>query len=42
MMFFLVVINSYESISNKTIGLALFIVLMLAMFPKSGSATPAA
>jgi hypothetical protein len=42
MMFFLVVINSYESIANKTIGLALFIVLMLAMFPKAGSATPAA
>jgi hypothetical protein len=42
MVFFLVVINSYESISNKTIGLSLFIVLMLAMFPKAGSVAPAA
>lgn len=33
--FFLVVINSYESIANKTVGLALFVVLMLAMFPKA-------
>jgi hypothetical protein len=35
MAFFLVVINSYESVANKTMGLALFIVLMLAMFPKA-------
>jgi len=34
MVFFLVIINSYESISNKTVGLAQFIVLLLAMFPK--------
>jgi hypothetical protein len=37
MVFFLVVINSYESIANKTVGLALFVVLMRAMFPKTGS-----
>jgi hypothetical protein len=42
LVFFLVVINSYESIANKTMGLALFVVLMLTMFPKAGSATPAA
>ena len=41
MAFFLVVINSYESVANKTIGLALFIVLMLAMFPKTGSTAQA-
>ena len=34
MVFFLVIINSYESISNKTVGLAQFIVLLLVMFPK--------
>jgi hypothetical protein len=30
--FFLLVINSYESISNKSIMLAQFVVLMIAMF----------
>jgi len=30
--FFLIIVNSYESISNKTTGLAQFIVLMIAMF----------
>jgi hypothetical protein len=35
MIFFLVIINSYESISNKTVGLAQFIVLLLAMFPRA-------
>jgi hypothetical protein len=35
MLFFLVIINSYESISNKTVGLAQFVVLLLVMFPKS-------
>jgi hypothetical protein len=35
MIFFLVIINSYESISNKTVALAQFVVLMLAMFSKS-------
>ena len=34
MIFFLVIINSYESISNKTLGLAQFVVLLLVMFPK--------
>jgi hypothetical protein len=32
LIFFLVVVNSYESISNKTTGLAQFIVLLMAMF----------
>jgi hypothetical protein len=32
--FFLVIISSYESISNKTVSLAQFAVLMLAMFRK--------
>jgi len=32
---FVILINSYESISNKTVGLAQFIVLMIAMFPRS-------
>ena len=35
MIFFLVIINSYESIANKTLGLAQFVVLLLVMFPKS-------
>ena len=35
MTFFLVIICSYESISNKTVALSQFIVLMLAMFPKA-------
>ncbi len=30
--FFLIVINSYESIANKSLALAQFVVLMLAMF----------
>lgn len=34
MIFFLVIINSYESISNKTIALTQFVVLLLVMFPK--------
>ena len=38
MIFFLVIINSYESISNKTVGLAQFVVLLLVMFPKPGKA----
>jgi hypothetical protein len=38
MIFFLVIINSYESISNKTVGLAQFVVLLLAMFPKAEKA----
>jgi hypothetical protein len=29
---FVIIVNSYESISNKTVGLAQFIVLMVAMF----------
>ncbi|TMJ02046.1 MAG: hypothetical protein E6G97_14570 [Alphaproteobacteria bacterium] len=29
---FVILVNSYESISNKTVGLAQFIVLMIAMF----------
>ena len=32
---FVVIVNSYESISNKTVGLAQFIVLMIAMFHRS-------
>lgn len=32
---FLVIINSYESISNKTAGLAQFIVLLIVMFHRS-------
>ena len=35
MIFFLVIVNSYESIANKTLGLAQFIVLLLVMFPKA-------
>ncbi|HKS63700.1 MAG TPA: VpsF family polysaccharide biosynthesis protein [Xanthobacteraceae bacterium] len=35
MIFFLVIISSYESIANKTVGLAQFVVLLLAMFPKA-------
>jgi hypothetical protein len=42
MIFFLVIINSYESISNKTVGLAQFVVLLLAMFPKAEKARPVA
>lgn len=34
MVFFLVIVNSYESIANKTLGLAQFVVLLLVMFPK--------
>ena len=34
MIFFLVIINSYESIANKALGLAQFVVLLLVMFPK--------
>ena len=32
---FVIIVNSYESISNKTVGLAQFIVLMIAMFHRS-------
>src|ERR1041385_5603562 len=32
---FVIIVNSYESISNKTVGLAQFIVLMIAMFHQS-------
>jgi len=32
---FVIIVNSYESISNKTVGLAQFIVLMIAMFHKA-------
>jgi hypothetical protein len=32
---FLILVNSYESISNKTVALAQFIVLMIAMFHQS-------
>jgi hypothetical protein len=35
LIFFVIVVNSYESISNKTTGLAQFIVLMIAMFHQS-------
>ena len=38
MIFFLVIINSYESIANKTLGLAQFVVLLLVMFPKAKKA----
>ena len=38
MIFFLVIVNSYESISNKTLGLAQFVVLLLVMFPKAKKA----
>jgi hypothetical protein len=38
LVFYLVIINSYESIANKTVGLTMFVVLMLAMFPKSAEA----
>ena len=38
MIFFLVIINSYESISNKTLGLTQFVVLLLVMFPKAKKA----
>src|SRR5207237_601982 len=31
---FVVIVNSYESISNKTVALAQFVVLMIAMFHK--------
>lgn len=34
MIFFLVIISSYESIANKTVGLAQFVVLLLVMFPR--------
>jgi hypothetical protein len=32
---FVIIVNSYESISNKTVGLAQFVVLMIAMFHRS-------
>jgi len=32
---FVIIVNSYESISNKTVGLAQFIVLMLVMFHRT-------
>jgi hypothetical protein len=31
---FVIIVNSYESISNKTVALAQFVVLMIAMFHK--------
>jgi hypothetical protein len=34
---FLILVNSYESISNKTVALAQFVVLMIAMFHQSES-----
>jgi hypothetical protein len=37
--FFIIVINSYESISNKAVGLAQFVVLVLVMFHPSNSAS---
>ncbi len=37
MLFFVLIVNSYESIANKTIALAQFIVLLMAMFPKMQS-----
>lgn len=40
MFFFLVIVNSYESISNKTVGLAQFVVLLLVMFPKARRTSP--
>jgi hypothetical protein len=39
-LFFLVIISSYESISNKTVSLAQFAVLMLAMFRKPEPSFP--
>jgi hypothetical protein len=38
--FFLIVINSFESISNKTILLGQFVVLMLAMFGRGSDQAP--
>ena len=38
--FFLIVINSFESISNKTVLLGQFIVLMLAMFGRGSDEAP--
>ena len=38
--FFLIVINSFESISNKTVLLGQFIVLMLAMFGRGSDQAP--
>jgi hypothetical protein len=38
---FVIIVNSYESISNKTVGLAQFIVLMSAMFHQSKPVRPA-
>jgi len=32
---FVIIVNSYESISNKTVGLAQFVVLLIAMFHKA-------
>jgi hypothetical protein len=41
-LFFLIVINSYESISNKSIMLGLFVVLLMVMFrpPESAAGVP--
>jgi len=38
--FFLIVINSFESISNKTIMLGQFVILMLAMFGRGSDQAP--
>ena len=38
MLFFVLIVNSYESIANKTIALAQFIVLLMAMFPRQQGA----
>jgi hypothetical protein len=38
--FFLIVINSFESISNKTVMLGQFVVLMLAMFGRGSDQAP--
>ena len=40
LIFFLVVTNSYESISNKSLVLPQFVILMLAMFRKPDAAAP--
>ena len=39
--FFLIVVNSYESIANKSLALAQFVVLMLVMFRPSDPAVSA-
>ncbi len=39
--FFIIVINSFESVSNKTVMLGQFVVLMLAMFGRGSDQAPA-